>query len=69
MDKQAGTAAPSKKKSRPKQPESLARKPLAILISEEERRLFWAAADADGLPIGTWMRMICLRVLRAKEEK
>jgi hypothetical protein len=49
-------------------PESKARAPFMILLSKEEKAQFTERADDVGLPLGTWMRMICLREVRAAEE-
>ena len=50
-------------------PESKARDPFMILLSKEEKAGFAKAAEETGLPLGTWMRMICLRHVRAAEGK
>jgi hypothetical protein len=63
-------------KDEPKKPEapkpkaaSRARTPFMILLSDKEKEMFHAEAEHVGLPIGTWMRMICIRSIHSAEGK
>jgi uncharacterized protein (DUF1778 family) len=50
--------------SKKKKDEVEIRTQLPIRVSEEEKKTLEAAAAAENLPTGTWMRTLCLKAAK-----
>ena len=50
-------------------PNSKARAPFMLLLSKDEKAQFTALAVEAGLPLSAWIRMTCLREVRAAAER